>query len=596
MPRRISSRTTLDHLKRDAKRWLAALRENDPTARARLEQVVPDAPAAPALRHVQHALAREQGFPGWAALKEHLARQEPDDTERASLLARFLDNACPDHHVRGGPDHVRARHTALRLLERYPELRHASFATAAVCGDLREVSRQLATRPQLAVEKDGTPDAEREGAASSGDLMRKDLGMKGWEPLLYVCFTRLPLPDVDANAVAIARLLLDSGANPNAFFMAGGSRYTPLVGAIGEGEEDRPPHPQRDALVRLLLERGAEPYDIQVIYNIHFHGQVLWFLELIHDRSLELGRRSDWDDPEWSMLGMGGYGSGARWHLWIAIRQNDVRLAEWCLSHGASPDPAPPRAQNLPQGTLYEYAVRAGRTEIADLLVRYGATPTPVRVDGIDAFIAACLRLDRDAIRAQLAEHPEYLQAPEPMLAAAELDRVDVLELLLDLGVSPDVANAQNERPLHAAAYHNALDAATLLMARGAEIDPVESNWGNTPLGAAVYPQHQAMIDLLAPHSRDVWQLTYTGKLDRLREVLSETPERARVVAGGHTPLMWLPPEDETVALEVARVLIGHGANASLRNEDEMTAADRAERLGMFRVAAFLRDAASTRR
>jgi len=104
------------------------------------------------------------------------------------------------------------------------------------------------------------------------------------------------------------------------------------------------------------------------------------------------------------------------------------------------------------------------------------------------------------------------------------------------------------------------------------------------------------MIDLLAPHSRDVWQLTYTGKLDRLREVLSETPERARVVAGGHTPLMWLPPEDETVALEVARVLIGHGANASLRNEDQMTAADRAERLGMFRVAAFLRDAASTRR
>ena len=36
------------------------------------------------------------------------------------------------------------------------------------------------------------------------------------------------------------RALLDRGANPNAYFMTGNSRYTPLVGVIGEGEEDRP--------------------------------------------------------------------------------------------------------------------------------------------------------------------------------------------------------------------------------------------------------------------------------------------------------------------------------------------------------------------
>ena len=47
--------------------------------------------------------------------------------------------------------------------------------------------------------------------------------------------------------------------------MAGSSKNTPLAAAIGEGEENRPPHPQRDELVRLLLE----PYDIQVVYNIH---------------------------------------------------------------------------------------------------------------------------------------------------------------------------------------------------------------------------------------------------------------------------------------------------------------------------------------
>ena len=93
------------------------------------------------------------------------------------------------------------------------------------------------------------------------------------------CFTRLENPASNDNAVEIATLLLDNGADPNSYFMAGGSRYSPLTGVIGEGEEGRPPHPQRDELTRLLLERGADPYDMQVFYNIHFNGDVLWLLE-----------------------------------------------------------------------------------------------------------------------------------------------------------------------------------------------------------------------------------------------------------------------------------------------------------------------------
>ena len=168
-----------------------------------------------------------------------------------------------------------------------------------------EVERLLAERPQLASEKSSVTASDRSGPGNAGDLFR-DIGPKGWEPLLYLCFTRLPLAATNDNAVAIARALLDAGADPNAWFMAGGSRYTPLVGVIGEGEEDRPPHPQRDALVRLLLDRGAEPYDIQVVYNTHFRGDVLWLLKLIHEYSVKAGRAADWDDPEWSMLDMGG--------------------------------------------------------------------------------------------------------------------------------------------------------------------------------------------------------------------------------------------------------------------------------------------------
>jgi hypothetical protein len=73
MPRSISSRTTLENLKREAKRWLKALLANAEGARARLERALDDAPASPTLRDVQHAIAREHGLPGWTALKERLA-------------------------------------------------------------------------------------------------------------------------------------------------------------------------------------------------------------------------------------------------------------------------------------------------------------------------------------------------------------------------------------------------------------------------------------------------------------------------------------------------------------------------------------------
>jgi ankyrin repeat protein len=576
MFREITSRTTLENLKREAKRWLHALRDDDPDvrrdARARLERAIPNAAADVALRQVQFALAREYGFPGWAALKSHLASLPPSDDERASRVAWFIDNACPDHHVRGGPAHVRVWHTARRLLDRHPEIASDSFYTAIVCGDIDRVRRTLAERPEAANEKGGP---------------------KGWEPILYLCFSRAPVQDASENAVAIARALLDAGADPNVHFAAGGSAYTPLVGVVGEGEEDRPAHPQRDALVRRLLERGANPFDIQVIYNTGFHGEFLWFLEMIHEESVKRGREEVWKDPEWEMIGMGGYGTGARWVLDIAVRDDNLALAEWALSHGANPNAGPPRAKSMSQRSLYEEAVRAGRTEMADLLVRFGAVAAPVVVEGIDRFIGACLRLDTAEARAILEQHPEYLQATEPIFRAAQQDRADVVALLIELGTSPEIEDGEHQRPLHVAAYYDALHVAQLLLDRGVEADPVHTAWNNTPLGAATYSQHPRLVELLARVSRDIWELTNGGHIDRLREVLRAEPALARTVSGGHTPLMWLPPDDAVRAMEVATLLLQYGADPTLRNEDGETAADRALKLGLFEVAELLQQPGS---
>src|SRR5262245_15832384 len=129
MPRRLSSDLTLDGLKKEAKRWLKALQTDDGEARARFERALTDAPPSPTPRTVQLALAREFGLAGWTDLKQQLESLPPSRRAVASsaedAVTRFLDNACPDHHVRGATDHVRAAHTAMRLLERDPSIARA---------------------------------------------------------------------------------------------------------------------------------------------------------------------------------------------------------------------------------------------------------------------------------------------------------------------------------------------------------------------------------------------------------------------------------------------------------------------------------------
>ncbi|HEX6050854.1 MAG TPA: ankyrin repeat domain-containing protein, partial [Gemmatimonadaceae bacterium] len=77
--------------------------------------------------------------------------------------------------------------------------------------------------------------------------------------------------------------------------------------------------------------------------------------------------------------------------------------------------------------------------------------------------------------------------------------------------------------------------------------------------------------------------------LDRLRTVLAADPRGARASWKKQTPLMWLPPADERLALAIVKELVQHGADPSVVNEEGQTAADRAEAMGMVEVAAFLR-------
>lgn len=556
--------STLDNLRKDAKRWLKALRSHDAEARTRLERAWPHAPAQPGLRDIQHALARERGAQNWKELTAAAAASEPAARDRRDVLAAFLEYACWDNDVHGRGDYDRNARAALRILEQHPEIARHSIFTAVVCGEIGEVRRILAAQPQAA---------------------RESGGARAWPPLVYLCYARAPLPAAGENALEIARLLLDHGADPNAYYMAGDSPYTALVGVAGEGEQDALPHPQAAALYQLLLDRGAGPYDIQVLYNTHFRGNVLWWLELTYRQCVKLGRESEWRDPHWPMFDMGPYGSGARYLLGIAVTKHDLKLAEWVLSHGAGPNEPPARDPRYTKRTLYQDALARGLSEMAALLARYGAAQDPPLLDPDEQFTAACLRGDWDEARSLAAQHPELLRSPHAIFAAASADRADVVAFLLDLGVSIEIQDRQKQRPLHVAAAEDAVHVAELLIERGAEIDPHESHWNAVPIGFARYGHKQAMLDLLGRYTRDVWALTVTGKVQRLRQVLAQQPELARVVnRAGFTPLCWLP-EDEALAEEAVGLLLAHGADPSIAAADGTTPADYARKRGLHAAA-----------
>ena len=197
-------------------------------------------PARPTLRDIQHALALEYGCANWIALKaalDDLALDRKTHAERVDQLLR---------HGWDGDLSV-----ARRILARYPQIATDSLFTAATCGDLAEVERRLAADT-------------RQAALATGGLRT------AWTALAYVTYGRLDT----VNALAIARRLLEAGADPNFGFDDGWDNlFKILTGAVWLGERARPSHAQASDLVELLIAAGADPFDPQTLYNVSIVGE-----------------------------------------------------------------------------------------------------------------------------------------------------------------------------------------------------------------------------------------------------------------------------------------------------------------------------------
>jgi uncharacterized protein len=337
MSRSLSSDSTLDVLKKEAKRWLKALKSGDPQARQRLAVATGSNPTEGGLRDVQLALAREYGFPGWTDLRralDELALARRSHAERVDIVLRAAN---------WNGDHVGAG----RILDRWPEIGTDNIYAAVATGNLREVERRLAL----------------DSAAA-----RRPGGPLNWEPLLYLAHSRLP--DYHEQSLAIAVLLLDHGAEPNARWVDDWKNpFTVLTGVIGEGEGDVPPHDHAAQLASLLIERGADPFDTQALYNTSIRRDDTTWLDILWTESERRGLLERWRAvPETPRIGGVIALNALDYLLGNAVAYNHLKRAEWLLMRGANANG--PHAYS--KHALREEALVYGHVSMAQALERHG--------------------------------------------------------------------------------------------------------------------------------------------------------------------------------------------------------------------------------
>jgi len=427
------------------------------------------------LADAQLTIARHYGFASWPRLRRHIElvrvltrspHTQPvggdlaDDAARADELLRL---ACLNY---GADDPTRWRWAA-DLLAAHPDLAAASIHTAAATGDVAAATAILAADPAA---------AGRQG------------GPFGWEPLLYLAYSRLDPPGHGHDYVAVARLLLDHGADPDAGYLWDGfpAPFTALTGVFGSGEQGAPPHRDELALARLLLAAGAEANDSQTAYNRGpggVNGDDTAFLELLLDHGL-------------------GRGDGGPWHRRLGHAHDAPRdVAARLLHHAAEAglvertrlllargvDPNIRDTHPLYRGrTPYEGAILHGNAAIAALLADAGADTSGV--DVLTRLVGALLAADAAAVDARVAADPGLLdraraERPDLVARAAELSRPEAIRLLVARGW--DVDHRERLTALHEAGIRSDFPILELLVSLGADPTVTDAEFDATPRGWA---------------------------------------------------------------------------------------------------------------
>lgn len=242
----LPSRPSVEYYKKQAKQLLKAARAKNPDALGRIKRLHPrlgklsDANLQTArllLADAQCVLAREHGFDSWPQMLQHIAALHKTTPATQSAKKETPESAFLEAAIAGN------QKEASRILAGHPAIATHNIHVAAMLGEAMVVEQLLKDDPSLATRKGGP---------------------KNWDPLLYVSFSRFHRGNKKraAGIVKSAKLLLAHGANPNTYYRWEQDEKNKLPALWAATAESN--HP---ALARILLEAGANPNDCESVYH-----------------------------------------------------------------------------------------------------------------------------------------------------------------------------------------------------------------------------------------------------------------------------------------------------------------------------------------
>ncbi|KAF5008332.1 hypothetical protein FDECE_5375 [Fusarium decemcellulare] len=175
---------------------------------------------------------------------------------------------------------------------------------------------------------------------------------------------------------------------------------------------------------------------------------------------------------------------------------------------------------------------------------------------------------------------------------------VNIMRLLLDSGADPNAVTAEDEQsPLHVASRQGHVDAAELLLQKGAVVDVVSRTY-DTPLYVASDRGHDGVVKLLLENGADAsvqvgigWAplhtAAYDGYIAVIRHLVEHGAELDARTKEGWTPLHFASTKGWA---GTAKVLVDHGADINAKEGSGWTPFALALRKGHTNVAKVLLD------